>query len=328
VQNSGIGSCAILAEGSNGTNINGNTVKNSTYGIRLTNSNNSMLENNNVTSNECGIFIDSCDNNIIIGNMISNNTLGISIDSGNNNLIHHNSFINNDAQANATESFNIWNDNYPSGGNYWSDYAGIDVCSGPYQNETGSDGIGDTQYNIGTTGRQDRYPLINPRIPQHDVAITTLYPLKTAVGQGFLMSVVLSVQNEGDYFEAVNITLTFPTFGHTIVIAGECCLNFNVTLNTTGVTMGNYTVTACISAASGETDVGDNNFTCIMCITLPGDVSGDFKVGPYDFALLATAYGATPGKPKWNPNCDINNDNKVGPADFAQLSVHYGRHYP
>jgi len=56
---------------------------------------------------------------------------------------------------------NIWDDGYPSGGNYWSDYNGTDLFSGSYQNETGSDGIGDTPYVI-DENNQDNYPLIAP----------------------------------------------------------------------------------------------------------------------------------------------------------------------
>jgi outer membrane protein assembly factor BamB len=56
---------------------------------------------------------------------------------------------------------NVWDDSYPSGGNYWSNYAGTDLYSGPYQNITGSDGIGDTPYIIDANNR-DNYPLMQP----------------------------------------------------------------------------------------------------------------------------------------------------------------------
>jgi hypothetical protein len=54
---------------------------------------------------------------------------------------------------------NAWNNGYPSGGNYWSDYNGTDFYSGPYQNVTGSDGIGDTSYVIDANNTDD-YPLM------------------------------------------------------------------------------------------------------------------------------------------------------------------------
>ncbi|MEM2569530.1 MAG: hypothetical protein QXT67_06305, partial [Candidatus Bathyarchaeia archaeon] len=51
----------------------------------------------------------------------------------------------------------------PSGGNYWSDYTGADLYSGPYQNMTGSDGLGDAPYIIDADNR-DRYPLMKPYV--------------------------------------------------------------------------------------------------------------------------------------------------------------------
>jgi hypothetical protein len=38
-------------------------------------------------------------------------------------------------------SVNFWDNGYPSGGNYWSDYNGSDVFRGAYPNETGCDGL-------------------------------------------------------------------------------------------------------------------------------------------------------------------------------------------
>jgi hypothetical protein len=48
---------------------------------------------------------------------------------------------------------------YPLGGNYWDKYNGADLFSGQYQNETGSDGIGDTEYTIWPK-KTDNYPLM------------------------------------------------------------------------------------------------------------------------------------------------------------------------
>jgi hypothetical protein len=56
---------------------------------------------------------------------------------------------------------NTWDNGYASGGNYWSDYCGVDIYTGPYQNVAGSDGIGDTPYII-DANNIDHYPLMNP----------------------------------------------------------------------------------------------------------------------------------------------------------------------
>ena len=77
------------------------------------------------------------------------------------NKIFHNNFINNSEHVYLQMRIggNTWDDGYPSGGNYWDDYNGTDLSSGPYQNGTGSDGIGDTQFYI-YEYNQDNYPLM------------------------------------------------------------------------------------------------------------------------------------------------------------------------
>ena len=67
---------------------------------------------------------------------------------------------------------NAWDDGYPHGGNFWSNYRGADQCSGPGQDVcNGPDRIGDTPYPIQVLGA-DRYPLMRP--PQDDAAPPTV----------------------------------------------------------------------------------------------------------------------------------------------------------
>ncbi len=113
--------------------------------------------------------------NIVYGNTVMDSWLGISMADlighymGIRCVIFHNNFINNTHQAwPADRPRNYWDNGYPSGGNYWSDYRGVDLYSGPFQNETGSDGIGDTAYVIGIVfmfPNQDNYPLMKPWMP-------------------------------------------------------------------------------------------------------------------------------------------------------------------
>lgn len=78
------------------------------------------------------------------------------------NTIYHNNFINNTQQA-FDEFNNNWDNGYPSGGNYWDDHPNpLDDYSGSGQNESGSDGIIDTPYDIPGGSTQDRYPFIEP----------------------------------------------------------------------------------------------------------------------------------------------------------------------
>ena len=76
--------------------------------------------------------------------------------------VHHNSFYEGGYGTAADDGpENLWDDGYPSGGNYWYDYAGIDLFSGPNQDVPGGDGIGDTPYVIDADSA-DRYPLMRP----------------------------------------------------------------------------------------------------------------------------------------------------------------------
>jgi parallel beta-helix repeat protein len=57
---------------------------------------------------------------------------------------------------------NYWNASYPTGGNYWISYAGVDNCGGAAQNICPSpDGIGDTPFTL-AGGARDMLPLMIP----------------------------------------------------------------------------------------------------------------------------------------------------------------------
>ena len=119
-----------------------------------------------------GLTLFNSSNNIIVNSLISNNTVGVCAYKSNGNTFYHNAFIDNSihvisnfkspfSSPSGLRSENIWDNGYPSGGNYWSDYVGVDVKSGPTQDLPGSDGIGDTSYIIDADNR-DRYPLMYP----------------------------------------------------------------------------------------------------------------------------------------------------------------------
>jgi len=137
-------------------------------GLCLSYVSNVTINNMKIKEFAFGIYLLYSPNNIISRNNIANNVDGIWLyDFSNNNNIYHNNFVNNAHQAWSYKSTNVWDDGYPSGGNYWSDYDGADSFSGPYQNVTGSDGIGDTPYTpyIFTVIIRDCYPLMTPWTP-------------------------------------------------------------------------------------------------------------------------------------------------------------------
>lgn len=176
-----------LQSSSNYNSVSGNDVKNNYYGIGVVDSNYNSISGNTVTSGKVGIDFERCSNNIVCRNNITenndngitlypqalsnvlyknyivNNHRGIVLWEASYNSIYNNNFVNNTQQVYIITSGynNLWDNGYPSGGNYWSDYNGTDFYSGPYQNVSGSDGIGDTPYVINSENR-DNYPLFPP----------------------------------------------------------------------------------------------------------------------------------------------------------------------
>lgn len=154
----------LYFESSSNITLSGNNITDNYYGVALGSSWGNNLVCNNVFNNTWdGFFLFYSDNNILYGNtVLLNKRYGIALSQSGNNKIFHNNFINNTKQTHLYESFNnVWDDDYPSGGNYWSDNAYVDLYSGRYQNESESDGIGDLFYTINGND-QDRFPLMAP----------------------------------------------------------------------------------------------------------------------------------------------------------------------
>ena len=144
--------------------ISGNVLVNNSIGVYLQSSNNTVF-GNYMEANLGGMRLESANFNEVFENkFVANNDYGVALYQSSNNTFYHNNFIENSKQVISNFSINIWDNGYPSGGNYWSDYTGVDVYSGPFQNETGSDSIGDTPYIV-DENNIDRYPLMKPYTP-------------------------------------------------------------------------------------------------------------------------------------------------------------------
>ena len=150
---------------SNYSTITSNIVRSNRFGVDLQDSSSNAIVDNTISNQaKVGVFLSSSDKNTILRNHISNNDKGVILAGfSEDNWVHHNDFVNNTEQASATPAGpEHWDNGYPSGGNYWSDYLGEDKYSGPGQDQLGSDGIGDTPYPVGNAPEEDRYPLMSP----------------------------------------------------------------------------------------------------------------------------------------------------------------------
>jgi parallel beta-helix repeat protein len=178
-------SIGILLNSSNTVAISESNITNNDGGVSLINSSDNSLCLNILSNNEYGAMLDSssCNNTIrdndvagngqwgvglwsqsncnsLLQNTIADNGYGIEFwDQSSSNVVYHNDFIENQEQIEIFNSSDLFDNGYPSGGNYWSDYKGTDFYSGPYQNVTGSDGIGDSPYLM-SEGNVDHYPLM------------------------------------------------------------------------------------------------------------------------------------------------------------------------
>jgi parallel beta-helix repeat protein len=152
---------AIFVDSSSSANtIVSNTASRSGHGVYLASSGN-VVTGNTLNNNSNGVYLASSYGNTIMNNTIYSNLRGVVLRSSVGNKVYHNDIIGNGIQAEDDTSTDQWDNGYPSGGNYWSDYSGTDIHRGPRQDVLGSDGIGDTPYYMWIRS-QDRYPLVSP----------------------------------------------------------------------------------------------------------------------------------------------------------------------
>jgi parallel beta-helix repeat protein len=160
------GGISLVGSTSNNVVTNNIVSSNLLNDILVFSSYDNTIINNNISNSYNGILLTSSShNNIITNNTIFLNKYGIRLSDSSNNRVYHNNIIDNIKQALDNMNDNIWNDAYPSGGNYWSDYSPIcqDLFNGAMTPQTtGSpDEICDVQYNIDADSK-DFYPLTNP----------------------------------------------------------------------------------------------------------------------------------------------------------------------
>ena len=108
-----------------------------------------MSEFSNKLARYDGFWLRHCsDNEISANDIVANDMYSLAFYYSSNNSIYNNNLISTQ-QIYCEESANTWDDGYPSGGNYWSDYVGVD---------SNQDGIVDYPYVL-DANNTDNYPL-------------------------------------------------------------------------------------------------------------------------------------------------------------------------
>jgi parallel beta-helix repeat protein len=169
---------AIELKAAKFNHVCGNTVAESACGVELSyvqyatnpapstnpTSDNNLVYANNITDCTVAVSLKSAYNNAVYENNIAKSSnQAVTFFCSDDNSFYHNNFIDNQQNAYETHTFhfglgessyysknNTWDDGYPSGGNFWGSYTGVDQDG---------DGIGDTPFNV-FENQTDRYPLM------------------------------------------------------------------------------------------------------------------------------------------------------------------------
>jgi len=213
-------------------------------------SNSNMIIDNAIIDNLYNSVFIASNQNTIVGNTIANNAyVGIRADYG-SNLIYHNNFINNTIQVSDQGYLvvNTWDNGYPSGGNYWSDYMGVDVDG---------DGIGDTPYVIDENDT-DRYPLMHPwsSLPVHNINTGLGYAtIQEAINANETLDGHTIFVETGTYYENMVVNKTICLIGEdkgTTVIDGMQ-KGHVINVAADNITITNFTIA---NSSLGSTDSG------------------------------------------------------------------------
>jgi len=284
---------------SEGNIVESNRIDKNSVGVFLSDADHNVIQSNTITlARKFGIHLQGSSSNVISGNIMIDNNVSLCSRDNLDNIIYHNNFINNTIPAlSLYGSIDTWDNNYPSGGNYWSDYSGTDFHSGPYQNETSSDGIGDIPYVI-DGNNQDNYPLMKPG-PYYRLTVTS----SPITGIQFTINGVSQATLYTEWLFEHFYTLTMSE------------------------TYGEY-------VWSHWLEDGDTNRTKTIVLTsdadwtgvfrFPSDVNGDGKVRIDDVLIVAEAFGTDPDHPRWNPLADLNGDNLVRIDDVLAVALNFG----
>jgi parallel beta-helix repeat protein len=342
----------LLVNVRNSTITKNNIAANYYAGVWLYSSSNNIISANNIEENSIGLSIHRSSNNTISGNNIKNNmgglwwlwwSCGIELLGARFNSIYHNNFINNTKHVIIIgETYhNMWDDGYPSGGNYWDNYTSVDVYCGLYQNKTGSDGIGDTPYII-DPNNVDHYPLINPWAPKP--VITATVDIKPDVlNLGCRGIWVMAYVELPEGYNVSDINPTTLVLNNTIRIDLEAPSEIGDYDNDTipdlmvkfdratvcnfilskGIKYGNVTLMLSGKLYDGTLFEGYDS----VRVRMPGDLNMNGKVDMKDISIASRAFGSYPSHSRWNPTADENEDNRIDMVDIALTCRNFGKTY-
>ncbi len=201
-----------------------NTIRHHVTGIFLAASSNVTTNLNVISEDARGLWFQDSRDLMAWGNVLVQDATGAEVDRVTNGTFGANEFLGLPIGANASDSSQLkfyanafvqtalsahdtngtvdaWDDGYPTGGNFWPNYTGVDHCSGPLQNNcTAADGFGDTPYKFAVNAT-DHYPLMAAGVG--DAPPEALFYMIPAAGS-VITTFQVSANLSSDYEDALS----------------------------------------------------------------------------------------------------------------------------
>jgi len=157
----------------------------------------------------------------------------------------------------------------------------------------------------------------------HDIAVTNITLSKTLLGQGYSMSINITIENQGNFTETFNVTAYANTSViatiTNITLAEESSTTLIFMWNTVGFALGNYTINAYAWPVLGETGLDDNRLVDgEVMISKLGDLNLDGVINYKDASLLRQAYIG-----EYNYLADFNQDGVINYKDASLFRGYY-----
>lgn len=171
---------------------------------------------------------------------------------------------------------------------------------------------------------------VHVRQSTHDIAVSSVFLNKDAVGQSYNADITVTVENQGDFDETFNVTVSCNSSISGMQMVTNLAPDNSVTLtfvwNTTGVSKGYYSMSGAADNITTEQDLADNILSCanMVCVGIPGDVNGDHEVNMRDIAPICRFFMTVLGDPQYVAAYDITNDGKIDMKDVGIAARNFG----